>query len=160
MERAQRGLTPLERGILNDLRAASAMTTGQLWRLRFLATGIANCRLRLSRLHRRGLLARLPARVGGLPEVCWCLTAEGAVAVGVPAAPVAATARRLAEDPERLHQTVRKSEEFVCRTLAERVRGPEMAKAPNTPPEQAAATAAALRAAARVPGAAGRPRTP
>ncbi len=157
MDGAQRGLTHLERGILNDLRAASAMTTGQLWRLRFLATGIANCRLRLSRLHRRGLLARLPARVGGLPEVCWCLTEEGAVAVGVPSAPVAATARRLAEDPERLHQTVRESEEFVCRTLAERVRGPETA--PKTPPEQAAAAAAALRTAARIPGAAGRPRT-
>ena len=110
-------LLALERGMLADLHAAAVMTTGQVWRLRFSGTSLANCRLRLERLTRRGLVRRIPR---GRLEACWCLTPDGCAAVGkagtVPAVPFSA-------GPEhgRLADLLLEAEVYVERKLAERM---------------------------------------
>ena len=111
-------LLALERGMLADLHAAAVMTTGQVWRLRFSGTSLANCRLRLERLARRGLVRRIPR---GRMEACWCLTPDGCAAVGkadaVPAVPFSAGH----EGGGRLAALLLEAEAYVERTLTERI---------------------------------------
>lgn len=115
---ASEDLLALERGMLADLYTATVMTTGQVWRLRFSGTSLANCRLRLARLTRRGLVRRIPR---GHLESCWCLTPDGCAAVGkagtVPAVPFSAGP----EGGGRLSALLLEAEVYVERKLAERM---------------------------------------
>jgi|GEM_PF-5119497 len=117
----ERELHPLERGMLADLHAASVMTTGQLWRLRFPGTGIANCRLRLERLVRRGLVRRI-ARGRGL-DACWCLSADGCAALGVTPPPAGTPRADEVDDGPQLRSLIFQAECYVQGKLVERVRG-------------------------------------
>lgn len=121
MEPSDAGLAPLERGILADLQQAMVMTTGQIWRLRFAGTGLANCRLRLERLARRDLVRRLPRERG--VEACWCLTPGGRAALGPAAGRVHPRLLDALPDDRQLRALLRQSDAYVQGKLAERAQG-------------------------------------
>ena len=123
MESSDAGLAPLERGILADLQDATVMTTGQIWRLRFAGTGVANCRLRLERLARRELVRRLPRQRGA--EACWCLTPGGETALGPTAGRPRPRLQDTLTDERRLRALLRQADAYVQGKLAERAQGLE-----------------------------------